>query len=71
MKETCAKCGGTGEIRCDHCGGSGKMPDISLIGEDCLKCHGTGKNRCPECQGSGALPTEIPDPWEKEEAVVK
>ena len=65
MKETCANCEGTGSVRCEHCGGSGRMPDVSLLDEDCHGCQGTGKARCPECDGAGGLPAEIPDRWEK------
>jgi hypothetical protein len=53
MKEMCFPCYGTGQIRCLACGGTGVMPNISLLGEDCLKCKGTGKGRCQLCRGSG------------------
>ena len=55
MKEMCASCAGTGEIGCEHCGGTGTEPEVSLLDQDCHKCHGTGKSRCPECHGSGLI----------------
>ena len=53
MKEMCLDCYGTGQIKCLVCGGTGIMPDISLVGEDCLKCRGTRKGSCQRCRGSG------------------
>lgn len=53
MKEMCLPCYGTGQIRCLGCGGTGRLPSSSLLGEDCLKCRGTRKGRCQLCHGSG------------------
>ena len=55
MKEMCLDCYGTGQIRCLVCGGTGGMPNLSLLGEDCLKCRGTGEDRCQRCYGSGFI----------------
>ena len=41
-KETCAYCYGTGEVKCEVCGGSGEMQSWSLLDQECLKCQGTG-----------------------------
>jgi hypothetical protein len=61
MKETCANCGGTGFIRCEHCGGRKREPDSSVLDEDCRKCAGMGKAPCPQCDGTGFLREEIHD----------
>ena len=53
VNEMCLPCYGTGEIRCLACGGTGFIPNISLLVEDCLKCRGTGKGRCQLCRGIG------------------
>lgn len=68
MKETCANCEGIGKIKCEHCGGSGLMPEVSLLDQTCRQCQGTGQAPCPACNGVGALPGELPDPWEKARA---
>jgi hypothetical protein len=44
----CRQCGGTGEIECLHCYGSGKGPNGK-----CNYCKGEKTMACPECGGSG------------------
>lgn len=51
--EDCARCSGTGKIRCDKCNGTGRpvsrargVPSISL---PCFICSQTGKIKCPHC----------------------
>ena len=58
MKEMCLPCYGTGQIGCQTCGGTGIMPNISLLGEDCLKCEGSRKgavNSALEAASSAAI----------------
>lgn len=45
----CRKCGGTHEIKCEVCNGTGKKPDA----EGCWKCNNTGKVECDHCHGTG------------------
>lgn len=47
----CRECGGSGEIDCIRCYGSGKHG----VYEDrpCAYCKGTGRQKCPDCGGSG------------------
>lgn len=59
MKKMCLPCYGTGQIRCLGCGGTGRRPNSSLLGEDCLKCRGTGKGRCLVCRGSGFIGGDV------------
>lgn len=60
MKEMCLPCYGTGEIKCLGCGGTGIIPNSSLLGEDCLKCKGTRRGRCQRCRGSGFIGGNVP-----------
>jgi hypothetical protein len=53
IEDPCCQCMGTGAIKCLVCGGSGHMPDSSLIDADCLKCGGSGQTTCLECEGAG------------------
>jgi hypothetical protein len=64
MKEMCANCYGTGNVPCEHCGGTGVMPNVSLLGEACQKCKGTRTERCQLCHGTGFLADEViaPEP---------
>jgi hypothetical protein len=59
MKEMCLPCYGTGQIRCQRCGGSGVGANSSLLGKDCLKCKGARKERCLLCRGSGFIGGDI------------
>jgi hypothetical protein len=58
--ERCERCGGTGEIRCHWCSGSGTTvgPDRYLYGRTigrrfglkrCSYCNGRGTQRCRLC----------------------
>ena len=49
---TCKECGGTGEIDCIQCYGSGRHGNYPNP-EDCAHCGGSGKQTCPVCGGSG------------------
>ena len=50
MKEPkCKRCGGTHEIECEICHGTGKTKDA----EGCWKCNNTGKVECDHCHGTG------------------
>ena len=69
---TCLKCGGTGEIICSVCNGTGRDEtcqrcdgdkiiqsengDTSII---CPDCEGTGKQVCKNCFGEAMV--ECPD----------
>src|SRR5215470_8723735 len=53
IEDPCCQCMGSGLITCLVCGGSGRMPDSSLIDADCLKCQGKGLVPCVECGGAG------------------
>lgn len=60
IKDTCSKCGGSGQIVCPACGGAGTK---ELLNEDfkkierkivsCASCHGSGVRTCGVCGGSG------------------
>lgn len=57
----CARCKGTGSIRCGLCGGSGilridRYEDGSRADdwqEPCGDCGGSGQMSCEDCGGSG------------------
>lgn len=51
--DPCALCGGTGALRCNHCGGGGINQNSSLLDDQCHGCQGTGQERCQECRGTG------------------
>jgi hypothetical protein len=51
--DPCAICGGTGTLRCNHCGGGGINQNSSLLDDQCHGCKGKGKERCQECRGTG------------------
>jgi hypothetical protein len=55
MKEMCLPCYGTGQIRCLACGGTGIMPNVSVLGKYCRKCKGSRKGRCQLCRGIGFI----------------
>jgi hypothetical protein len=59
MKEMCLDCFGTGRVKCQVCGGTGVMPDISLLGEDCLKCNGSRLEVHQRCRGTGFLGADV------------
>jgi hypothetical protein len=70
MKEMCLPCYGTGQIRCQVCGGTGVMPNISVLGEDCRKCKGSRKGRCQLCRGSGFTVGDlVPSQYPTEEMI--
>lgn len=45
------KCGGSGEIDCPYCDGSGYDSD----GIECDCCLGDGVIDCPKCEGLGKI----------------
>lgn len=58
----CPKCNGSGSLRCESCGGSGREQYVDgafASGEErkktgqCSNCYGSGQIQCDECQGSG------------------
>lgn len=58
----CPKCDGSGSLRCESCGGSGReqyVDGIYASGEEriktgqCSNCYGSGKIKCDTCNGSG------------------
>lgn len=67
---TCNECGGQGttkdskEIRCQHCGGTGRVYSNNGFFQTmttCNHCGGSGKvmtNPCPHCSGKGIVDTE-------------
>ncbi len=71
LKDSCAKCNGTGAkpgtqpITCGKCGGKGQVvyTQQSLFGmvrnvQQCPDCNGTGKivkEKCPDCYGTGYI----------------
>jgi hypothetical protein len=59
MKEMCLTCYGTGAVNCQVCGGTGIMPDVSLIDEDCLKCKGARVEPCLDCRGTGFIGDDV------------
>jgi DnaJ-class molecular chaperone len=55
MSKKCRTCGGTGQVRCPKCKGTGK---VGRNGDLCDVCVGlfyvrTGKVDCQSCRGSG------------------
>jgi len=58
MNEMCLNCYGTGVVTCQVCGGTGVMPNVSLLDEDCLKCKGFRRERCMLCLGTGFVSEE-------------
>ena len=61
MENPCCECEGTGTIRCEVCGGAGRLVESSLFEDACPKCRETGKTLCPECRGSGVSPFLVTD----------
>lgn len=49
----CSSCGGTGAVRCTHCGGCGINHHSNLLNDPCRGCAGAGKEKCRTCQGTG------------------
>jgi serine/threonine protein kinase len=74
---TCPTCGGTAEINCEACEGSGTVerlrkvrnPDGSTsqeaLPEQCSACRGCGKLTCAACQGTGSLVQEDIFTWSR------
>ena len=47
-KNDCKGCGGTGEVTCEECEGTGVCCECE---RDCLECVGIGSIECEECDG--------------------
>ena len=71
-KMLCARCDGSGEVKCSSClcldcGGTGKdpvmdsCPSCSGVGSvsECTLCAGSSKMLCPDCYGSGLAPGDV------------
>jgi len=50
---TCKTCGGSGEVQCVQCYGSGKHGSDPK--KPCAYCKGSGKQKCYNCYGSGRV----------------
>ena len=53
MNRRCSKCGGSGELICESCGGQGSFRGPTEQGSDCSMCGGLGTKDCPTCNGIG------------------
>lgn len=55
--ETCGRCGGSGQILCSLCKGTGRQTQPGSYGNEmpCPECGGTGKDTCHACGGSGTV----------------
>jgi DnaJ-class molecular chaperone len=52
----CSKCGGSGKVVCQGCGGTGRPKDDhkeQVRWASCAGCHGTGQRTCAACGGTG------------------
>ena len=65
---TCPPCGGSGQVNCGRCGGSGRCRSCGGSGRSgdsrcsscsgggrCSTCSGSGRVMCPTCMGEGEL----------------
>lgn len=55
MKEMCLECSGSGQVECQHCGGSGLEAASALLHDTCRKCQGTRCEPCGHCGGTGQI----------------
>jgi TolB-like protein len=52
----CAKCGGSGTVRCEKCDWKGEaVIGIKSVETRCAECNGSGKKQCPGCNGTGKM----------------
>jgi hypothetical protein len=52
----CPKCGGTGLMVCDKCGGRPQVvTGIETVERSCEICRGSGRMRCSQCNGTGRV----------------
>lgn len=58
LTEECEDCGGSGQIKCEHCKGLGVVAGADAAEEECPQCLGDGENDCPACEGKGEKPAE-------------
>lgn len=69
--DPCIPCGGTGAVRCSHCGGRGLNLHSALLNDPCRSCTGTGKEKCRACQGAGKCPgPDDPEPIDEQRIFV-
>ena len=59
MKEPCFDCNGTGKIKCQACGGTGVLPNASVLDADCLERKGSGRERHQLCRGTGFISADV------------
>ncbi len=55
----CGLCKGSGQMKCEMCGGDGMMPSLTIVGggdweEPCRYCY-NGKKQCLACGGDGTI----------------
>ncbi len=55
----CGLCHGSGQMKCEMCGGDGMMPSLTIVGggdweEPCRYCY-NGRKQCLACGGDGVI----------------